>query len=67
MLFCGRDTCYGDGIRCAVYDYLLHGYGRKIGGGYMYIHGFIDGILVTVVLGMAVLIAVAIVGARKKK
>ncbi len=33
----------------------------------MYIHGFIDGILVTVVLGMAVLIAVAIVGARKKK
>ncbi len=33
----------------------------------MYIHGFIDGILVTVVVGMAALIAMAVVSARKKK
>lgn len=33
----------------------------------MYIHGFIDGALVTVVLGMAALITVAVVYSRKKK
>ncbi len=33
----------------------------------MYIHGFIDGILVTVVLGMAALITAAVVYSRKKK
>ncbi len=33
----------------------------------MYIHGFIDGILVAVVLGMAALITVAVVYSRKKK
>lgn len=33
----------------------------------MYIHGFIDGALVTVVLGMAALITVVVVYSRKKK
>ena len=33
----------------------------------MYIHGFIDGILVTAVLGMAALITAAVVYSRKKK
>lgn len=33
----------------------------------MYIHGFIDGALVTVVLGMAALITAAFVYSRKKK
>lgn len=33
----------------------------------MYIHGFIDGALVTVVLGMAALIAAAVIYSRKKK
>ena len=33
----------------------------------MYIHGFIDGILVAVVLGMAALITAAVVYSRKKK
>lgn len=33
----------------------------------MYIHGFIDGILVAVALGMAVLIAAAVISSRKKK
>lgn len=33
----------------------------------MYIHGFIDGVLATVVLGMAALIAIAVIYSRKKK
>ncbi|GEM_PF-2679438 len=33
----------------------------------MYIHGFIDGALVTVVLGMVALITAAVVYSRKKK
>lgn len=33
----------------------------------MYIHGFIDGALVMIVLGMAALIAVAVISSRKKK
>lgn len=33
----------------------------------MYIHGFIDGALVAVVLGMAALITAAVVYSRKKK
>ena len=33
----------------------------------MYIHGFIDGILVAAVLGMAALIAVAVIYSGKKK
>ena len=33
----------------------------------MYIHGFIDGALVTFVLGMAELITAAVVYSRKKK
>ena len=33
----------------------------------MYIHGFVDGILVAVVLGMVLLIATAVIYSRKKK
>lgn len=33
----------------------------------MYMHGFIDGILATVVLGVAVLIVAAVIYSRKKK
>lgn len=33
----------------------------------MYIHGFVDGVLVAVVLGMAALIVVAVINSRKKK
>lgn len=33
----------------------------------MYIHGFIDGVLAAVVLGMAVLIAAVVICSRKKK
>ncbi|MBD5517207.1 MAG: NPXTG-anchored protein [Lachnospiraceae bacterium] len=33
----------------------------------MYIHGFIDGVLATVVLGMAALIVAAMICSRKKK
>ncbi len=33
----------------------------------MYIHGFIDGVLAAVVLGMAALIAAAVIYSRKKK
>lgn len=33
----------------------------------MYMHGFIDGVLAAVVLGMAALIAAAVISSRKKK
>lgn len=33
----------------------------------MYIHGFIDGVLAVVVLGMVALIAAAVIYSRKKK
>ncbi len=33
----------------------------------MYIHGFVDGVLAMVVLGMALLIAAAVISTRKKK
>lgn len=33
----------------------------------MYIHGFIDGALAVIVLGMAALIAMAVIYSRKKK
>lgn len=33
----------------------------------MYIHGFIDGALAVIVLGIAALIAVAVIYSRKKK
>lgn len=33
----------------------------------MYIHGFVDGILTAIVLGMASLIVVAVISSRKKK
>ena len=33
----------------------------------MYIHGFIDGVLAAVVLGMAVMIVAAVICSRKKK
>ena len=33
----------------------------------MYIHGFVDGVLVAVVLGMTALIAAAVIYSRKKK
>lgn len=33
----------------------------------MYIHGFIDGVLAAVVLGMVVSIAAAVISSRKKK
>ena len=33
----------------------------------MYIHGFIDGALATVVLGMGAMIEVAVICSRKKK
>lgn len=33
----------------------------------MYIHGFVDGVLVAVVLGMAVLTVAAVISSRKKK
>lgn len=33
----------------------------------MYTHGFVDGVLVAVVLGMAALIVVAVISSRKKK
>lgn len=33
----------------------------------MYIHGFVDGVLAAIVLGMAVLIAMAVISTRKKK
>ena len=33
----------------------------------MYIHGFVDGALVVIMLGMAALIAAAVICSRKKK
>lgn len=33
----------------------------------MYIHGFVDGVLVVAVLGMAALIAAAVICSKKKK
>lgn len=33
----------------------------------MYIHGFVDGALAVIVLGMVALIAVAVIYSRKKK
>lgn len=33
----------------------------------MYVHGFIDGVLAAVVLGMVALIAAAVIYSRKKK
>lgn len=33
----------------------------------MYIHGFVDGVLAAVVLGMALLITAAVISTRKKK
>lgn len=33
----------------------------------MYIHGFVDGVLATVVLGIVALIAAAVIYSRKKK
>ena len=33
----------------------------------MYIHGFVDGVLVAAVLGMVLLIATAVIYTRKKK
>lgn len=33
----------------------------------MYLHGFIDGVLAAVVLGMVLLIAAAVIYSRKKK
>lgn len=33
----------------------------------MYIHGFVDGVLAAIVLGMVALIAVAVIYSKKKK
>lgn len=33
----------------------------------MYVHGFVDGVLAVIALGMVILIAVAVAEARKKK
>jgi hypothetical protein len=33
----------------------------------MYIHGFVDGVLAAIVLGMVALIAVAVIYSRRKK